>query len=137
MRVLFVFAWILFSELFVLGTLPPSGQIEWGGATQPHTVLSPLPRPPVAPPGCHVKTSFSGRPWNLMASTEWGATGPDGLCTWGFQALGFYFAAALHLTERPGRRVVLGWRVKQGQITWARYTRGALSAFYPITPETR
>lgn len=71
MGVLFVFAWILFSELFVLGTLPPSGQIGWAGATQPHAGHALFPCPPVAPPGCHVKTSFPGRPWNLMASTEW------------------------------------------------------------------
>lgn len=58
MGVLFVFAWILFSELFVLGTSPPSGQIEWGGATQPHTGLSLFQSPPVASPGCHVKISF-------------------------------------------------------------------------------
>lgn len=99
---LFVFAWILFSELFVLGTLPPSRQIGWGGATQPHTLLSLVPCLLAAPPGCHVnkRPAFLealGTSWLPQIGCHWPV-----LCTWGFQVLGFYFASCSSLGEREG-----------------------------------
>lgn len=107
---LFVFAWILFSELFVLGTLPPSRQIGWGGATQPHTLLSLVPCLLAAPPGCHVnkRPAFLealGTSWLPQIGSHWpvllhlGFPGPwlllhQLLLTWGTGRAPFQLAEA-------------------------------------------